>query len=138
MQQPVVCINCVWPQSRLSRYLRCGADVKCQECRGACCEVFEMPLTDLRPPNNDAFQWIMLHGQTLRTPRLSLQFECRCTALSESGSCTIYDERPHVCRSMPIGGDECLGYVRDRRTPSQYALIRDTDDPQIIHNRKEV
>ena len=58
--------------------------------------------------------------------------------LTGPGTCSIYESRPQVCRDMPVGGDACLNYVRHRRTPAEYALIRDTDDPQTIHYRKEV
>lgn len=110
--------------------------MKCQECRGACCEVWEVPLTDLRPPSKDAFQWIMYHGRTIYDETLRLQFECRCTKLSERGSCSVYASRPQVCRDMPVGGDTCLNYVRTRRTAAEYALIREANDPQTLH-RKE-
>ena len=110
--------------------------MKCQECRGACCEVFEVPLIDLRPQSEDAFQWIMHHGRTVYDDTFRLQFECRCTKLSEQGRCSIYASRPQVCRDMSVGGAECLDYVRHRRTPAEYALIREAHDPQTLH-RKE-
>ena len=110
--------------------------MKCQECKGACCEVFELPYTDIQPPGADEFRWITLHGPTIIEPITSeafIRFECKCNALADDGLCTIYDERPNVCQDMPVGGLDCLGYVRDRRTPEQYKLIRDDDDPQTIH-----
>jgi len=94
-------------------------------------------LTDLRPPSNDALTWLMLHGQTITEGTIRLRFACRCTALTREGSCDIYNDRPQVCQDMPVGGTDCLGYVRDRRTPEEYALIRDNDDPHTIHEGVE-
>ena len=107
--------------------------MKCQECRGACCETFELPMIDIRPPSEDAMAWIMLHGRAITEDPIRLRFACRCTALTDAGACGIYNDRPHVCQDMPVGGAECLGYVRDSRTPDEYTRIRDDDDPPTIH-----
>ena len=111
--------------------------MKCYKCRGACCETFSLPLTDLRPPGADARRWVMLHGQTIDDGVLRVEFECACTVLSENGSCSIYSDRPQVCRDMTVGGDECLHLVRTRRSPSQYAVIREEIDPLTIHDEDQ-
>jgi|2_EtaG_2_1085320.scaffolds.fasta_scaffold03424_4 Fe-S-cluster containining protein len=110
--------------------------MKCAECKGACCEVFELPFRDIQPPNEDVFGWLVLHGVSKLNPDpcwSTIQFDCKCTKLTEQGSCGIYDERPDVCRRMPVGGSDCLEFVRERRTPEEYKAIRDDDDPATIH-----
>lgn len=92
-----------------------------------------MPLVDFRVPGEDAFRWVLLHGRTHTDGEIRVEFACRCTALSEKGLCTIYEDRPTVCREMIRGGAECLDYVRARRTPADYARIREAGDPQTIH-----
>jgi len=77
--------------------------------------------------------WIMLHGRPITEDPIRLRFACRCTALTEAGACGLYDDRPTVCREMPVGGVECLEAVRNRRTPLEYTRIRDDADPHTIH-----
>jgi Fe-S-cluster containining protein len=105
--------------------------MKCEECKGACCEIMEIRFRDLQPPSEDVFRWMRLHGLTKVRDNLEsgIEFECRCNALKVDGSCEIYEDRPEVCRTMPAGGEDCLNYVRERRTPEQFQRIRDDDDP---------
>jgi Fe-S-cluster containining protein len=116
--------------------------MKCQECRGACCETFDVPMTDVRPiaddpgTYQDRLRWIGLHGQTITEGPIRFRFACKCTALTEAGACGLYDDRPTVCRDMPVGGAECLEAVRNRRTPLEYTRIRDDDDPRSLHGSR--
>lgn len=56
-----------------------------------------------------------------------------CRALSTDGRCEIYHDRPLVCAVYPVGGPDCLQSIQQMRTPSEYAHIRDSWDPPIIH-----
>ena len=112
--------------------------MKCDECGGACCESFEVPLTDIQPPGQDELRWVLLHGRNMKRAGehgnySSVVFDCRCTALQPDGKCGVYFDRPELCRAMPAGGEECLEHVKARRTPDEYARIRDDDDPERIH-----
>lgn len=104
--------------------------MRCEICRGACCESFSMPRADLRPPGPDEWRWLELHATSRGA---SLEFECRCTKLTPAGRCSIYSDRPEVCRTFMPGGPDCLEMVRNRRTPEQYAAIREPQDPERIH-----
>jgi Fe-S-cluster containining protein len=110
--------------------------VKCAECRGACCQSFSLPAIHILAPTADARRWVELHAatvhQTLRHGQI-LEFETPCTKLTGEGSCGIYDTRPQVCREYRPGGVECLATVKARRSPEQYAAIRDEGDPLTIH-----
>jgi Fe-S-cluster containining protein len=113
--------------------------VNCQACRGACCEEFTIPATDVRPPGPDERRWLELHATSqehILAPR-ELRFECRCTALTSEGRCSIYSMRPMVCVVYKAGGPDCLDTVRRRRTPEDYQRIREAGDPERIHDEKE-
>lgn len=101
--------------------------MNCLTCRGACCESFALPLVDIRPPSRDALRWVALHGDTEDG---WIRFDCRCTALNRGGLCAIYDTRPDVCRDYEPGCPDCYDAVRRRRTPDQYAEIREEGDPE--------
>jgi len=107
--------------------------MNCRICAGACCESFQLPVTEL--PSGDEFQrdinrWLGLHATN---DGEFLTFECRCTKLAD-GLCSIYDKRPTFCRSFQAGGPECLATLRERRTPEQYEQIRERGDPERIHD----
>ena len=63
-----------------------------------------------------------------------LRFDCRCRMLTIAGACSIYAERPTVCRDYVAGGAACLDTLRRRRTPEHYARIREDGDPMEIHD----
>jgi Fe-S-cluster containining protein len=91
-------------------------------------------MADIRPPSGDAMRWVALHGIQIESAhRVDIEFECACTKLTAEGRCSIYDDRPLVCRDFRPGCNDCLEYVRKRRTPEDYARIRDASDPETIH-----
>lgn len=96
--------------------------MNCRVCRGACCESFERPAQAVTLMTPDIVEWVKLHDAS-----------GRCTALTPTGRCGIYDDRPLVCRLFVPGGIECLETVRTRRTPGEYCLIREPHDPERIH-----
>ena len=107
--------------------------MKCDVCRGACCESFSLPVEALRGvPNPDAMRWVELHATK---PAGDLRFECRCTALTTEGRCGIYETRPNVCRIFTPGGLDCLETVLARRSAEDYERIREEGyDPKRIHD----
>ena len=105
--------------------------MNCAICRGACCETIVIPLS----ADADTNRWVLLHGISqggiLSSVKVSLN--CRCTALTVEGACSIYEDRPDLCRIYPAGGPACLDVVRVRRTAEEYEAIRDEGDPERIH-----
>jgi len=93
----------------------------CLECKGACCEEFNLPDTNAR---DDASRWFALHGRVTipGKPKL-LTFECKCTVLSPDGSCLIYPDRPYICRDYKNGGPSCLEVIQRRRTREERKRI---------------
>jgi Fe-S-cluster containining protein len=93
----------------------------CIKCKGACCEEFLIPLG---PVQDDTSRWFYLHGDEIEEGQKKfLRFECKCTKLGEDGLCTIYSDRPNVCRTFLAGGAECRAALKRRRTPEQIKEI---------------
>lgn len=109
--------------------------MNCLACAGACCETFALPVSDILPPGSDEWRWIKLHAREHVDvdDREMLEFDVPCSKLTPAGRCGIYDDRPLMCRTYPAGGADCFDAVRRRRTPEQYQLIRDPQDPERIH-----
>jgi Fe-S-cluster containining protein len=103
--------------------------MKCKVCRGACCEIFELGPLELRLSDRDHRYWLELH--TLEIEPV-LIFECKCQKLTSDGRCGIYESRPKMCADFPPGCPSCLKVVKERRTPEDYQLIRDAQDPEKL------
>lgn len=103
--------------------------MNCLVCRGACCESIELDL-GFHPPNPDSERWIKLHGVEKNG---KISFEAKCLKLTSNGTCEIWEDRPLVCELYIAGSHQCLETVRERRTPEQYLLIREEEDPSEIH-----
>ena len=84
----------------------------------------ELPLADIVKilPDSDKVRWFILHGTP--TPDSHVRLNCACTALTNEGRCSIYDDRPQMCRDYERGGAWCLEAIRRRRTPQESAEIR--------------
>jgi hypothetical protein len=105
--------------------------VRCDICRGACCEDFSLRLADVTV-SSDVTHWLRLRGVE-QGPWLT--FDCRCRMLTADGRCDLYEDpsRPEVCREFLPGSGWCLDAVRKRRSPEAYARIRQASDPEVIH-----
>lgn len=87
--------------------------LSCSLCKGACCEEMLLPRG---PADDDASRWFALHGTpVIREGTPFLRFELRCTMLSPGGTCSVYEQRPEVCRTFELGGPECRDAVARRR-----------------------
>lgn len=107
--------------------------MNCLVCRGACCEtivVMGSMVGDLFPA---ATQEWMAARSIGRAASGGYVIEARCPKLTADGLCSIHDDKPLACALGIVGGTECLESVASRRTPEQYALIRDDDDPEVLH-----
>ncbi|WP_340679526.1 YkgJ family cysteine cluster protein [Paraglaciecola sp.] len=82
-------------------------DVSCSTCRANCCRLEVMLITDTGVPEHyiELDKW---GGMTMA--RLD---DGWCAAVDrETMLCTIYENRPFICREFEMGGYECL----DERT----------------------
>jgi Fe-S-cluster containining protein len=77
----------------------------CELCGGACCKSFALSKSIL---SGDASRWLSLHGKDEST---HIRFEIQCKALKDN-RCSIYSERPGVCKSYPVGNEKCIEAIK--------------------------
>lgn len=78
-------------------------EISCTNCNAACCRMEVMLLTDTGVPDRfiEVDRW---GGQTM----LRLD-DGWCAALDRSTMlCTIYEQRPVICREFAMGGGDCI------------------------------
>lgn len=80
-----------------------GMDIRCHQCKGACCEGITIPVTNL---STDAKRWLMLHkGVSLNDQ--GIVFDNPCEQLGEDGKCKIYNSRPQGCVDYEVNSTAC-------------------------------
>jgi Fe-S-cluster containining protein len=73
--------------------------------------MMEIPLVG----SADARRWLSFHGKPgVRIGVETVILDCECQHLV-MGKCSIYNDRPEVCREMKVGGPECKAAIRIRR-----------------------
>lgn len=80
----------------------------CEVCGGACCETIIVPLRSNDP---DVQRWLKFHGDPVKE---GIRFECKCSQL-KNGKCSIYQDRPGVCRTYEAGSEACRKAIKERR-----------------------
>ncbi len=98
---------------------------QCAKCGGKCCKYFCFEIDE--PTDYEEFEdirWYILHkGATVHLDEGDwyISIENRCKALDKENRCTIYDERPLICRQYTE--DDCdhtmgdYGYTAEFKTP---------------------
>lgn len=81
----------------------------CFLCQGACCESIVFDEKQLSP---DHKTWLLLHGKQKEG---MIELDCKCKKLGKDGKCTIYENRPDMCRVFSLGGQACLNTIKRRR-----------------------
>jgi len=83
--------------------MKSNTEITCANCDACCCRLKVILFTETGIPNNfiEIDQW---GGRTMA--RLD---DGWCSALDRNTlACTIYENRPHICRELEMGGHECL------------------------------
>jgi Fe-S-cluster containining protein len=114
--------------------------MRCDVCRGACCEEVILPRVMFLAPTEDIRRWWEYRGELvsheliegIELPEAGIRLELPCTKLEDGGRCSIYEDRPDVCRDYAPGGRHCLETVARRRSMTEYQLIRDDEDPEEL------
>lgn len=78
----------------------------CELCGGACCESVTLEIKD-----PDKAKWLEFHGKKTEH---GITLECKCSKL-KLGKCSIWSERPQVCRDYQVGSPACIDAVKRRR-----------------------
>jgi hypothetical protein len=105
--------------------------VNCLACGGACCEDLFQPTDWFTGVSIQTWEWLFARSENVAG---AIRIESRCPHLTGVGSCDLHgtSAKPHICRDMPVGGDDCIDAICRRRTPEQYARIREPGDPSEI------
>ena len=82
----------------------------CELCGGACCQSVTLPQVF----GEDVNRWLSLHG--VQNGNL-IRLPCKCLMLMD-GKCSIYEERPQICRDYEVGSEACLKAI-ERYRPEQ-------------------
>jgi Fe-S-cluster containining protein len=78
-------------------------EISCQNCQAACCRLEAMLFNDTNIPDN-----LTVTDDRGEKSMLRLA-DGYCVALDrQTMRCTIYENRPWLCREFEMGGDECL------------------------------
>jgi Fe-S-cluster containining protein len=77
----------------------------CELCKGSCCKSVVLPLS---PYSERTHEWFALHGEVKSG---MVRLNQPCSKLID-GKCSIYETRPEVCRTFPVGCSHCLEDVK--------------------------
>jgi Fe-S-cluster containining protein len=80
--------------------------MSCDVCGGCCCKGVRLNLGVIKDP--DARRWLEYHGE-LQGGMFVLDTPCR---MLEDGDCSVYDQRPEVCRRFEVGSDACRDAIQ--------------------------
>jgi len=83
-------------------------DKKCDECRGACCELLIMRVGNSAHWELLLARGIVVHGEEAFVPS-------RCRHLTADGLCEIQETKPEPCRNAGVGARVCQACVRVQR-----------------------
>ena len=86
----------------------------CQACRGTCCSYMAVALDEPTELEDfDDIRWYCAHKEVwvfMDDDDWYVVFNAVCEKLGEDFACTIYEDRPQVCRDHKFG--ECDYYMR--------------------------
>lgn len=78
-------------------------EVTCSNCQACCCSLEVMLISDTAVPNQHVYVGKYGNESMLRLD------DGWCSALDrDTLMCTIYEDRPWVCREFEMGSDECI------------------------------
>ncbi len=92
--------------------LTTGKPKNCSDCRARCCRSVTIEIDTPRSKRDiDEVKWFVLHENTVvyidYENKWNVEFGTRCTALTDANRCSIYQDRPIICRQYPKKGDVC-------------------------------
>ena len=79
----------------------------CQLCRGACCEYVVVKRDE---SNDDKWDWLCYHGEVTGNV---VKIPTPCSKFRDGG-CSIYPDRPKMCRDFRVGCSLCVQAVSTR------------------------
>lgn len=94
-----------------------NSDKACIICEGACCNAIVLDLDRVLSP--DALKWARHHGEITAH---GVRLEVKCLK-KKDGRCSIYSNRPNVCKTFPVGNPMCLDSIA-RYCPEKLSTIK--------------
>jgi len=115
------------------REARTELNDQCLRCGAKCCQYFALPIDDPADRKDfDDIRWYLLHEGVsifVEDGDWYIQIDNRCKALTAEGLCSVYENRPRICRKYKDG--ECEFAVPDGehevllRTPEECTAYAD-------------
>jgi Fe-S-cluster containining protein len=79
------------------------SEIRCETCAACCCRLEVLLLTDTGVPEE------FIHTDKWGGMTMARLGDGWCAALDRNSMlCTIYDQRPSICREFEMGGEDCL------------------------------
>lgn len=110
------------PTSDPKRWLAAGGKPTCQGCVAHCCRYITVEIDKPEAKwQYDQIHWMLLHENVSVYQETSgewfVEFTTRCKALNERNLCSIYEDRPQLCRdysneSCQVWNDDPIYKVR--------------------------
>jgi Fe-S-cluster containining protein len=98
----------------------------CDHCTGKCCRYFSLPISTPATWNDyDAIRWYLAHGRTMiyvEKGQWYLLVMTRCQYLTHQDRCSIYWNRPKICRDYTTANceyDDEWSFEKLFETPEQ-------------------
>jgi len=93
----------------------------CKICKGACCESM---LIDFGKIPDDAKRWLSLHieCETMDNGTEAHRIRKPCSKL-QAGKCSIYEDRPQLCKDYAVGSEGCVKAVLMHRSRKEQRKI---------------
>lgn len=82
----------------------------CDSCKACCCRFIDLPINILGM-TNDLRTWLNIHQNIeviTDTNKHILRIYSKCVHLTENNRCSIYNNRPTICKNFKVDGDLCL------------------------------
>lgn len=81
--------------------------INCSECRGECCKKLAFQVEKPRTKEDfEDMKWYLYHEGVLvyidNCGDWMVQVPVKCTKLDKDGRCTIYKDRPPICRNSAV------------------------------------
>jgi len=85
----------------------------CPKCKSQCCKSVTIEIdTPHSKKDFDEIKWFVLHENVIvyidTERKWNLEFVSPCKALDKNGLCTIYKDRPIICRLYPKSDESCV------------------------------
>jgi Fe-S-cluster containining protein len=110
--------------------------ITCKECGGECCKKLAFQIeAPKNPVDYGDIKWYLYHKDVIvyidNSGDWMVQVPIKCTKLDKNNRCTIYDERPPICRLSKV--EEC-----EKNTNEMDVVFRTVEDLEKYMKQKKI